>query len=153
MSFSTICWTFSSKNRRTKTSNGSESVRSSHHHEHVHTDAHTNLLCFSFVFSPHQRTVDRKWHQKQNWWHRRPRLKTLKLVEELTGLPVNIQMASLTESSAVSARLQPERTRKRIQKIPLASLRPFCFIRGSVELATCLDRPTLGKPLFIKTKS
>lgn len=39
------------------------------------------------------------------------------------------------------------------QKIPLAIFNPFCFMRGSVELATFLARTGRPKPRFFSTKS
>lgn len=39
------------------------------------------------------------------------------------------------------------------QKIPLAIFSPFCFMRGSVELATFLARTGRPKPRFFSTKS
>lgn len=40
-----------------------------------------------------------------------------------------------------------------VQKMPLAILRPFCFIRGRVELEPCLIFTALEKPRFFSTKS
>lgn len=39
------------------------------------------------------------------------------------------------------------------QKIPLAIFNPFCFMRGSVELATVLARIGRARPRFFSTKS
>lgn len=39
------------------------------------------------------------------------------------------------------------------QKMPLAILSPFCFIRGRVELAPCLTFVPLPKARFFRTKS
>lgn len=48
-------------------------------------------------------------------------------------------------AAAVAARLP--------QKIPLAIFNPFCFMRGSVELATVLARIGRARPRFFSTKS
>lgn len=65
--------------------------------------------------------------------------------QRLTGSDIRGRTDGITDKGHGSA--------LRIQKIPLAIFRPFCFIRGSVELDTCLLRPALGKPLFFRTKS
>lgn len=39
------------------------------------------------------------------------------------------------------------------QKIPFAIFSPFCFMRGSVELATFLARTGRARPRFFSTKS
>lgn len=42
---------------------------------------------------------------------------------------------------------------RRPQKMPLAILSPFCFIRGRVELAPCFTLAPLVKVRFFRTKS